>query len=154
MFGLEDVFGPPLSSPTFALVAIIVTSWWAWSPWAFLLLLGGLESLDPSPMEAARVDGASYRQVVWHVILPMMKPVIFATLSFKAVDSFLTFSFVWLMTQGGPGKSTHLLSTYVYEQAFRFLDYGYGSAMALVMVAISAVLSFIAVYYWQKAQRS
>jgi multiple sugar transport system permease protein len=152
MFGLQNVIGPPLSEPTLAMVAIVITSFWAWSPWAFLLLLGGLESLDPSPMEAARVDGVSYRQIVWHIILPLMKPVIFATLSFKAVDSFLTFSFVWLMTEGGPGKSTHLLSTYVYQQAFRFLNYGYGSAMAMMMVAISGILSVVAVHYWQNAQ--
>lgn len=151
IFGLDGVVPPLLSDPQLAFWGIILTVWWAWSPWVFLLLLGGLESLDRAPIEAARIDGAPYFRIVWHVILPLMRPVIFVTLSFKAVDSFLSFPFVWLMTQGGPGQSTHLLSTFIYEKAFHFLDYGYGSAMAITMLLISGIISIVAVIYWQRA---
>lgn len=130
-----------LGRPSTAFWGIIFTVIWAWSPWVFLLLSGGLQSLEIEPLEAAQVDGASFPRLVWHVILPMMRPVIFVTLSFKAVDSFLTFPFPWVMTQGGPAGSSHVLSTYIYQTSFQFLNYGYGSAMALVMLGIGALLS-------------
>ena len=153
IFGLEGVFPPPLSTPTTAFLAIIVTVIWAWSPWVFLLLAGGLDGLDRSVLEASEVDGAGYFRRLFSVVLPMMKPVIFVALSFKAVDSFLSFPFVWIMTQGGPGGSTHLVSTYIYERAFQFLDYGYGAAMAVILLIISAVLSIFAASYWARTQK-
>jgi ABC-type sugar transport system permease subunit len=149
---LDGIINPPLGDPDLALWAIIITVIWAWSPWVFLLLSGGLDSLDRSVLEAAMMDGASYFQRLRLIILPLMRPVIFVTLSFKAVDSFLSFPFVWVMTQGGPQGSTHLMSTYIYEQAFKFLNYGFGSALAMVMLTISSVLSIGAVLYWQRAQ--
>ena len=152
VLGLEGVIDPPLGNPDMAFWAIIITVIWAWSPWVFLLLSGGLDALDKSVIEAATIDGANYFQRLRFIILPLMKPVIFVTLSFKAVDSFLSFPFIWVMTQGGPGGSTHLLSTYIYEQAFKFLNYGFGSALAMLMLLISSTLSIAAVLYWQRAQ--
>jgi ABC-type sugar transport system permease subunit len=149
---LDGLIDPPLGSPDLALWAIIVTVIWAWSPWVFLLLSGGLDYLDRSVLEASMVDGASYFQRLRRIILPLMRPVIFVTLSFKAVDSFLSFPFVWVMTQGGPQGSTHLMSTYIYEQAFKFLNYGFGSALAIVMLLISSLLSIASVLYWQRTQ--
>ncbi|MFV0425683.1 MAG: carbohydrate ABC transporter permease [Beutenbergiaceae bacterium] len=153
IFGLDGVVAPPLSLPTTAFLAIIVTVIWAWSPWVFLLLSGGLDGLDRSILEASEVDGAGYFRRLFSIILPMMKPVIFVALSFKAVDSFLSFPFVWIMTQGGPSGSTHLVSTYIYERAFQFLDYGYGSAMALILLVVSAGLSIAAASYWARTQK-
>lgn len=150
VFGLNNILPPPLGSVTLAFPAIIITVWWAWSPFVFLLIHGGLEGLDQSVIEAAKVDGASYGMIIRKIILPLLKPVIFVALSFKAVDSFLSFPFIWIMTQGGPGDATHLLSTFVYQQAFQQQDYGYGSALAIVMLAISGSLSIVAVSVWQK----
>ncbi|MBI4574346.1 MAG: sugar ABC transporter permease [candidate division NC10 bacterium] len=140
-----------LASPQTALWGIILTAIWGWSPWVFLLLLAGLEGLPTEPLEAARIDGASFPQLVWQVILPMMKPVIFITLSLKAVDSFLSFTFPWIMTEGGPGGSSHVLSTYIFERAFKFLDYGYGSSLGVVMLGIAVLTSAsIIVYAWRQ----
>ena len=111
------------------------------SPWVFILFSTGLDQLDRSVLEASMVDGASYWQRLRTIIFPLMRPVIFVTLSFKALDSFLSFPFVWVLTQGGPGNSTHILSTFIYQQAFNLLDYGNGSAMAIVMLLISGVIS-------------
>jgi ABC-type sugar transport system permease subunit len=149
---LDGLISPPLGDPSLALLAIIVTVIWAWSPWVFLLLSGGLDYIDRNVLEASMVDGATYFQRLRKIILPLMRPVIFVTLSFKAVDSFLSFPFVWVMTQGGPQGSTHLMSTYIYEQAFKFLNYGFGSALAMVMLLISSLLSIGAVLYWQRTQ--
>lgn len=152
----DQVFGLPpsvnvLASPFTALWGIILTAIWGWSPWVFLLLLAGLEGLPVDPLEAARLDGATFPQLVWHIILPMMKPVIFITLSLKAVDSFLSFTFPWIMTEGGPGGSSHVLSTYIFEKAFKFLDYGYGSSLGVVMLAIAAFTSTaVIIYAWKE----
>ncbi|MCU1411843.1 MAG: hypothetical protein JWR04_2550 [Rhodoglobus sp.] len=150
VLGLSDVVSPPLGDPQLAFWAIIVTVVWAWSPWVFILLSAGLDQIDKSILEASMVDGATYFQRLRTIILPLMKPVIFVTLSFKALDSFLAFPFVWIMTMGGPGNSTHVLSTYIYQQAFTLLDYGNGSAMAIVMLVISGGLSIAAIFIWQR----
>lgn len=150
VLGLGDVVRAPLGSPDLAFWAIIVTVIWAWSPWVFLLLSAGLDALDKDVIEAGMVDGATYFQRLRHIILPLMRPVIFITLAFKALDSFLSFPFVWVMTQGGPGGSTHLLSTYIYQKAFQFLDYGFGSALAIIMLVVGGGIAVVAVLIWQR----
>ncbi len=130
-----------------ALWAVVSVAIWGWAPFVLLLLLGGLEGLPREPLEAAEIDGVTYVQKVWYVILPMMRPIIFVTLSYKAMDSFLSFTYPWVMTEGGPAGASHLLSTYIYEQSFKFLDYGYGSAMAMVMMLLAFATSIGAVRY-------
>jgi ABC-type sugar transport system permease subunit len=150
VLGLPESFSI-LAQPNTAFWGIVLTVIWAWSPWVFLLLLGGLESLDTAPLEAAALDGASFWRTVWDIILPMMRPVIFVTLGFKAIDSFLTFPFPWVMTEGGPAGSSHVLSTYIYENAFKFLNYGYGSALALLMLLAGAAVSTVGIVFaWRK----
>lgn len=151
VLGLSHVLHPPLGDPKLAFWAIIITVIWAWSPWVFLLLSAGLDRIPRDVIEAAMVDGASYFERLRLIIMPLMKPTIFVTLSFKAIDSFLSFPFVWVMTQGGPGGSTHLLSTYIYRTAFSLLNYGLGSAMSIVMLVISAVLSTVVVLFWNRS---
>jgi ABC-type sugar transport system permease subunit len=151
VLGLNHILSPPLGDPKLAFWAIIITVIWAWSPWVFLLLSAGLDRIPRDIIEAAMVDGASYFARLRLIILPLMKPTIFVTLSFKAIDSFLSFPFVWVMTQGGPGGSTHLLSTYIYRTAFSLLNYGLGSAMSVVMLVISGVLSTVVVLLWNRS---
>jgi len=150
VLGLDGLIQPPLGDPFLAFCAILITVIWAWSPWVFLQFSSGLDALDKGVIEASMVDGAGYFKRLRHIILPLMRPVIFVTLSFKAVDSFLSFPFVWVLTQGGPGRSTHLLSTYIYHEAFFNLDYGAGSALAIVMLVISGLLSIGTVMVWQR----
>lgn len=150
VLGLDGIIDPPLGDPKLAFWAIIVVVVWAWSPWVFILFSTGLDQIDRTVIEASMVDGAGYFQRLRTIIFPLMRPVIFVTLSFKALDSFLSFPFVWVLTQGGPGDSTHILSTFIYQQAFNLLDYGNGSAMAIVMLIISGVISVAAVLGWQR----
>ena len=146
LFGLT---GSVLASPRTALWGITLTAVWAFYPTVFLLLSAGLDALPKAPVEAAEIDGASFGQVILYVILPLMQPVIFVTLTMKAIDSFLTFTFAWIMTEGGPGGASHLLSTYIYTRSFANMDYGYGASLAIVMVLCSATLSFgLVAYVW------
>jgi len=146
IFGLQ---GSVLANPRTALWGIILTAVWGFFPMVFLLLSAGLDALPKAPLEAAEIDGASFPRVVWHVILPLLRPVIFVTVTMKAIDSFLTFPFAWIMTEGGPGGASHLLSTYIYTRSFANMDYGYGASLAIFMVLCSATLSFgLVAYVW------
>lgn len=135
-----------LSQSGTALWAVMLTDIWGWTPWMFLLLLAGLESLPTAPIEAANVDGASTPQLISHIIIPMMRPIIFITVSLKAIDTFRTFDYVWVMTRGGPGQSSHILSTYIFRKAFRLFDYGYGATMSLISLMVSVAASMVFIY--------
>ena len=119
----------------------------------FFILLAGLESLPKETLEAADIDGASYMQKLFHVILPMLGPVLFVALSLKSIDTFKTFDYVWVMTKGGPASSSEILSTYIFKYAFRMLDYGYSSSMSLVMFFITAIFSIVFIFFYSKIYR-
>jgi len=131
-----------LSSTTMALPALIVVDIWEWTPFMFLILLAGIQSLPLEPFEAARVDGASPWNIFVHLTLPMLKPVIVVALLIRALDAFTVFDQVFVLTQGGPGTATEVASLMIYKTAFRFSQFGYGASMAIALLAL--VLSFSA----------
>jgi multiple sugar transport system permease protein len=134
LLGLSESF---LSKSSTAIWAVMFTDVWSWTPWLFLLMLSGLENLPMEPIEAAKIDGANFFQRLRFIILPGLSPVILVALSFKAVDCLRAFTYVWVMTQGRPGQSSHLMSTYIYENSFRLLRYGYGAAMSMAVLVFS-----------------
>jgi multiple sugar transport system permease protein len=123
---------------------ILLTDIWLWTPWYTLLLLAGLQSLPREPFEAAAIDGTSTWRVFSHLTLPMLRPVIVVCVVIRAIDAFRTFDIVWTLTGGGPGRSTELFSLYAYVLAFLSLDFGRGSAAAiiggLIILVVGAVL--------------
>ncbi len=131
-----------LGDPKMALISVLITDIWAWTPWMFLILLAGLEGLPAETIEAARIDGASGLRLIWMIMLPMMRPIYQVAISLKAIDTFRTFDYVWVMTGGGPGSSSDILSTYIYKSAFKNLAYGYSAAISLVVLVFTVALSF------------
>jgi len=123
---------------------ILLTDIWLWTPWYTLLLLAGLQSLPREPFEAAAIDGTSTWRVFTHLTLPMLRSVIVVCVVIRAIDAFRTFDIVWTLTGGGPGRSTELFSLYAYVLAFLTLDFGRGSAAAiiggLIILVVGAVL--------------
>jgi multiple sugar transport system permease protein len=123
---------------------ILLTDIWLWTPWYTVLLLAGLQSLPREPFEAAAIDGTSTWRVFTHLTLPMLRPVIVVCVVIRAIDAFRTFDIVWTLTGGGPGRSTELFSLYAYVLAFLSLDFGRGSAAAiiggLIILVVGAVL--------------
>jgi multiple sugar transport system permease protein len=123
---------------------IVMTDVWLWTPWYTLLLLAGLQSLPREPFEAAAIDGTSTWRVFTHLTLPMLRSVIVVCVVIRAIDAFRTFDIVWTLTGGGPGRSTELFSLYAYVLAFLTLDFGRGSAAAiiggLIILVVGAVL--------------
>ena len=130
-----------LSDPTLALWAIIIADVWEWFPFTMLMLLAALQMLPEEPLEAARIDGASGWQVFWHVILPLIKPVIVVAGLFRLIDSVKAFPHIFIMTSGGPGIVTEATNYYAYMQGFSYTFVGFASAISLVMLVAVFLLS-------------
>jgi multiple sugar transport system permease protein len=134
-----------LAQPFTAMAAIIVADVWKTAPFVFLILLAGLQNIPRDLYEAIEVDGggpwAKFRYVTW----PHLLPFVFVAVVFRFVQAFAIFDLVWVMTGGGPGGATETVSVYTYRMYLRYLDFGYGSALAVATVAILA-LTAIALY--------
>ena len=145
---LRDLHLPPipwLSHPNWALVSVIIADVWQNTPLMVLLFLAGLQSLPQEPLEAAAVDGASAWRTFCSVILPLLRPVIVIALMLRIIDTFRTFDIVWLMTQGGPGGATTLITVQAYLLAFQSVDFGHAAAVSYIALVLS--LLFLAVLY-------
>jgi multiple sugar transport system permease protein len=143
--GVLEVFGIHpidwLGTRAWALPSVIVVDIWHWTPFCFLLLLAGFESLPQDVQEAARVDGASTWQELRYVLIPMMMPTIVVTFLFRLVTSLKVFDEIYLLTGGGPGSATEVLSYTIYRTFFTQDRMGYGSAMSVaVLFGISLLI--------------
>ena len=134
-----------LGHPTRAFLGLVALDVWEWTPLMFLILLAGLQSLPMEPFEAARVDGAGPWRVLVDHTLPMLKPVIAIAIVLRTIDAFGTFDQVFVLTRGGPGEATKLLSIYGYDTAFKFQNTGYASALFVTMGLIVLALALAAV---------
>jgi len=136
---------PWLAQRWSAFGVILLTDIWLWTPWFTLLLLAGLRSLPREPFEAAAIDGTTPWRVFRHLTLPMLRPVIVVCVVIRSIDAFRTFDIVWTLTGGGPARSTELFSLYAYVHAFLNLDFGRGSAAAIIGAVIILVVG-VALY--------
>jgi multiple sugar transport system permease protein len=135
-----------------ALGSVIAVDVWHWTPFVFLLMLAGLESLPQDVFEAAKVDGASFWQELWHITLPLMLPTITATLVFRLIVAFKVFDEIYLLTGGGPGTSTEVLSFTVHRRFFTEGLMGYGSAMSVVVLFFLSTLIVAAVLLMRRRE--
>lgn len=135
-----------LGEKSWALAAVVVVDIWHWTPFVFLLLLAAIETLPQDVFEAARVDGASAWQELRHITLPMLWPALAVTLLFRLVVSFKVFDEVYLLTGGGPGTATEVVSFTIYRRFFTEDRMGYGSAISVITLFIMALLILIALY--------
>lgn len=154
---LFSVLGLPvrdwLGEKHLALASVIVVDIWHWTPFVFLLLLAAIESLPQDVFEAARIDGATAWQELRYVMLPMMWPAIAVTLMFRLIVSFKVFDEVYLLTGGGPGTATEVLSFSIYRRFFTEDRMGYGSAISVVTLFILALLILLARYGSRRLNR-
>lgn len=131
-----------LSHTATALPAIIMVEIWQNTPYVIIIVLAGLESLDPSPREAASVDGASGWRMLRYITLPMLAPVLAVVVLLRIIDAVKTFALVNTMTQGGPGTSTMTISNYVYQTGFQTFDIGYSTTLGLIVSLAMLILLF------------
>lgn len=132
-----------------ALLAISILGVWKGMGWSMLVFLAALQGVPNELMEAARIDGASRSRRFFSVTLPLLRPVVMFVAIMLVIGGFNVFISVFLMTGGGPAHQTEVLLTYMYNQAFEFLEFGYGAAIAYIITAMVFGLSFIQLKWFQ-----
>ena len=134
-----------LSSPEWALLAVIIADIWQWTPLMFLILLAGLSGVPDDQLKAATLLGASWPQRFRTIILPKMKTIIIIALAIRVIENFKIFDTLYIMTGGGPGVATETISVYIYKVTQNDLIWGYVAAIALVILIVLSVLANIAI---------
>lgn len=131
------------NSPNWAFAAICLTIIWKTSSFMALMILAGLQTIPRSLYEAADVDGAGRIRQFFEITLPLLKPSIIVALIFRTITALQTFDIPYMMTGGGPGTSTTTLAMYIHQNTVSFLDLGYGSALAVMMFALSMCVTAV-----------
>ncbi|WP_010105756.1 carbohydrate ABC transporter permease [Verminephrobacter aporrectodeae] len=130
-----------LASPALAFGAMVLTDIWQWTPFVLIMVLAGLQGLDESVMEAARMDGANGWQQIVRVKLPIVQPILIVTLLARMIDGFRGLEVIYVMTFGGPGLSTELFSLHIFKAAFISQKLGYSAALSILLLVIVSALS-------------
>jgi multiple sugar transport system permease protein len=125
-----------------ALTAIIIADTWEWFPFTMLMILAALQMMPEEYIDAARIDGATVWQTTLYVTLPYLKGVLLVAGLFRLIDSIKAFPLIYILTDGGPGNVTEVTNYYSFVQAFNFSYLGFSSAITVVMVAITVLLSW------------
>lgn len=136
----------------YALGAIVLADSWEWAPFTFLMVLAALQTLPAEYVEAARMDGAGAFATFGHIVLPYIAPVLIICTLFRIIDSIKAFPLIFLLTGGGPGEVTEVTNYYAYLVGFNFGELGYSSAITVVLLAATVIVSWAAMRLSQRAQ--
>lgn len=139
-----------LTDSTFALPAIALVQVWQYAGYNMLFFLAGLQGVPHELYEAAAMDGASSIQRFFAITLPQLRPTTFFVLVTNVIGSFQVFDTVFVMTNGGPGNSTEVLNFKIYQTAFQFFDFGYASALSMLLFLIILAVTLVQVRYFNK----
>ena len=141
-----------LSSPKWALVAVMIADIWQWTPLMFLILLAGLAGVPEDQLRAATLLGASWPQRFRTIILPKMKTIIIIALAIRVIENFKIFDTLFIMTGGGPGVATETISVYIYKVTQNDLIWGYVAAIALAILIFLSIVANFAIARMNKAR--
>jgi multiple sugar transport system permease protein len=130
-----------------ALIAIMALGVWKGIGWSMVIFLAALQGIPLELYEAAMIDGANGWQRFWRITLPMIRPTIVFVLVLLIIGGFNVFISVYLMTGGNPLHRTETMLTYMYNQAFNFLEFGYGAALSYILAAIIFIVSFVQIKF-------
>jgi multiple sugar transport system permease protein len=125
-----------LGSTGLALLSVILVDIWHWVPFVFLILFAAVEGIPTDVIEAARIDGASSGQIARRIMIPLLRPALAVALIFRGILAFKTFDEVYLLTSGGPGTATELVSLHLYKVFFEQNLLGYGALLSLALIAM------------------
>lgn len=129
--------------PKLAMITVILVDVWHETSLILIILLAGLTSLDKTPYEAAKVDGASSLQTFVYITLPMLAPVITVAVLIRMIAAIKTYDLIYILTRGGPGFKTETMSFYVYKRAFREMTMGEAAAQSFILLLIILIFSLI-----------
>jgi len=133
-----------LGVPILAMGSVASVDIWQWTPFVYLVLFSGFLTVPREEIEAAQVDGASGWAQFWHIELHYLRPLVVLIVFFRLADVLRVFDHVFILTGGGPGNTTQLLSLYLYRVEFKFSDTGQAAALAVVvLVAVSVLYSLV-----------
>jgi multiple sugar transport system permease protein len=141
-WGLIDDPVSWLGNEKTAFVAVIIVSIWKGFPMVMMLILAGLQSIPEDVYEAARIDGCNRSKAFRYVTLPSLMPVLLVTLILDTVWWFKHFTMIWILTQGGPGNATNVVSIDIFKQAFEFFNFGKASAMAILVFFVCWLMGY------------
>jgi multiple sugar transport system permease protein len=136
LFGIGPVNW--LGDTRWALLSVVFVDIWHWTPFVFLILFASIESLPQDVLEAGRIDGATAWQTIRLIILPLLGPALAVAALFRAIAAFKAFDQVYLLTSGGPGTATELLSLHLNRVFFEQNQLGYGAMLSLAIIAVIA----------------
>jgi len=140
-----------LVNPNLARIAVVLTDVWKNTAFLAVIYLSGLQGISPELHEAARIDGANRMQSYFFVTMPLLMPLIISTTIFVAVFRVLTFELVYALTGGGPGTATSLLGYLAYLQAFRVLNFGYASALSMILFLVVLFIGLVGFSFLRRA---
>jgi multiple sugar transport system permease protein len=152
---LQSVGAQPqiwLDSKTGAFISVVVVDVWHWTPVVFLFIYAGLNGINQEIIEASRVDGASERQIIRRIILPILLPTIAVIALLRTIMSIKAFDEMYLLTKGGPDGATSLISLHIRKVFVEVLDFGYASALSLCIVAVLGAIVATS-YFVRKKKR-
>ena len=141
--GLIEKYQIWLGNPRTAFALVMLANIWKETPVAAILIQAALQNISAELYEAARVDGAGVFRRFFHITLPLLRPVIAVTMVVKTVWALKEFDLIYVITQGGPANATSVATYYTYLNTFKFLRFGYGSALAFILVAVSLVIALL-----------
>ncbi|TKJ48148.1 ABC transporter permease [Candidatus Aerophobetes bacterium Ae_b3a] len=134
-----------LSQPWTALHMIILANLWQGTAFAYILYLGGLQSIPLQLYDAAKIDGASRYQTLIRITLPLLLPITLVIVVLKTILTFKLFDLIYVLTGGGPANSTQVITYYIYKKSFDFLEFGGAAALSYILTLL--LLVFVYVYY-------
>lgn len=132
-----------LGDPTNAFIVAVLANCWHMVPFATLILLGGLQTVDRDLYDAALIDGATHWQTFKNITMPLIKPMFGVSLIWVSYISFSTFDVILALTAGGPLRGTEVISLYMFELAFQQLDFGKGAVLMVVLLTFNTCLSLV-----------
>ena len=132
-----------LADEKWSLLACCIADIWLTTPFMMLMILAGLQGIDSSMIEAAKIDGANMIQQIFSIKLPVVKTILLTALSVRIIDAARTFDIIWAMTEGGPNSSSETISIIIYKTLTRYNDVGYASAMAIIFIIVLVVFTLV-----------
>jgi len=130
-----------LTDQSIALVSVMIVDVWQWTPFAFIIVQAGLNSVPTELFEAAHIDGAGYFGTLFHITIPILANQILLVFLLRTIDTFRIFDKVYALTQGGPGNATETVSYFIYREGFSFFNLGRASAASVYTLLVIAVIA-------------
>lgn len=153
ILGLESIVRYWLVEPQIAIYTVIFVNIWAGIGYYMIILLAGLTTISEEMYEAAAIDGATSVQNFFYITIPLLKPIISMCIIMDIIGTVKVFDLVFVMTGGGPNGLTNLPTTLMYNEAFKYDNYGVGSAIGVVILAIALILTLGSRYFMSKKNK-